>query len=96
MLVSNVGIRRILTVQIIKKNEYGSIKLNLKKLMDEKNISINAMSRYAKIRYETVRKYYNDDCFWYDAEILAKLCYVLECDISDLLMYNEVKIAQNV
>lgn len=83
-------------MKVIKKNEYGIIKLNLKKLMDDKNISISAMSRYAKIRYETVRKYYNNDCVWYDADSLAKFCYVLECNISDLLMLDEVKIVQNV
>ncbi len=83
-------------MQIIKKNEYGSIKLNLKYLMDKKNISINTMSKYANIRYETVKKYYNNECFWYDSNILAKFCYVLECEIDDLLVYEDTKMLQKV
>lgn len=83
-------------MQVIKKNEYGSIKLNLKYLMDKKNISINTMSKYANIRYETVKKYYNNECFWYDSDILAKFCYVLECKVDDLLVYEDNKILQKV
>ena len=83
-------------MQIIKKNEYGSIKLNLRYLMDKKNISINTMSKYANIRYETVKKYYNNECFWYDSNILAKFCYVLECEIDDLLVYEDTKMLQKV
>lgn len=79
----------------IKTNEYGSFRLALKELMDEQNISINEMSRYAKVRYETVRKYYNNDCYWYDAEILAKFCYVLECNINELLIYESTITLQN-
>lgn len=83
-------------MQVIKKNEYGSINLNLKYLMDKKNISINTMSKYANIRYETVKKYYNNECFWYDSDILAKFCYVLECKVDDLLVYEDNKILQKV
>ncbi len=79
----------------IKANEYGGFRLALKELMDDKDISINEMSRYAKVRYETVRKYYNNDCYWYDAEILAKFCYVLECNINELLIYESKKTLQN-
>ena len=64
--------------------------------MDKKNISINTMSKYANIRYETVKKYYNNECFWYDSDILAKFCYVLECKVDDLLVYEDNKILQKV
>lgn len=79
----------------IKKNEYGSFKLNLKQIMDKQHVSINEMSRYAKVRYETVRKYYNDDCYWYDGDVLAKFCYVLECNIGDVLIYQAPNTLQN-
>lgn len=62
--------------------------------MDKNNISINEMSRYANIRYETVRKYYHNDCYWYDSEALAKFCYVLGCNIGDLLKYEPQKTLQ--
>ena len=63
--------------------------------MDDKMITINEMSRFAKVRYETVRKYYNNDCYWYDGVTLAKFCYVLECDINQLLIYEPSQTIQN-
>ena len=63
--------------------------------MDDKMITINEMSRFAKVRYETVRKYYNNDCYWYDRVTLAKFCYVLECDINQLLIYEPSQTLQN-
>lgn len=54
------------------------------------------MSRYSNVRYEIVRKYYNDESFWYDGDALAKFCYVLECEIDDLLVYKSAKKLQNV
>lgn len=69
-------------MKLIRTNEYGCVNLNLKNLMDNQNISINRMSRSAKLRYEIVRKYYNNENFWYDREALAKFCYVLNCNIN--------------
>ena len=83
-------------MRIVGTNDYGKIKLNLKKLMDEKNITIKNMSRYSNVRYEIVRKYYNNESFWYDGDALAKFCYVLECEIDDLLVYESAKKLQNV
>lgn len=40
------------------------------------------MSKSAKLRYEIIKKYYNDENFWYDHEALAKFCYVLNCNIN--------------
>lgn len=73
----------ILTLKLVRINEYDCVNLNLKNLVDSQNISINKLSRSAKLRYEIIKKYYNDENFWYDHEALAKFCYVLNCNINN-------------
>jgi len=56
--------------------------------MDEKDISINRMAELANVQYRIVKKYYEQKSIRIDLEILAKFCYILECDISDILCYQ--------
>lgn len=56
--------------------------------MDEKNIHIYKLSRLTGLKYDVIRRYYNNQITKYDAIVLSKLCYVLNCSISDLLKYE--------
>lgn len=76
-------------MEVCCNKSYGYIKVNLKDIMDEKNITINQMSRLSKLRYETVRKYYKEEVYLLDIDVLTKFCYFLDCEIDDLLVYNK-------
>lgn len=71
--------------------DYGRIKNNLKKIMKEKDISIYNLSRMTNTKYEIVKSYYNDDLYQYSKEILAKFCYVLDCELSEIIIYEKSK-----
>lgn len=73
--------------------DFGTIKLKLKlnELMDKKNISISTMSKLANIKYEIVKKYYYGENYAFTSEILAKFCYILDCEIDDILIYETSK-----
>lgn len=73
------------------RTNFGDVKLKLKELMDEKGISINTMSRFSNIKYETVKKYYYGENYALTREILAKFCFILNCNIDDLLVYEVQK-----
>lgn len=75
---------------------FGSIIINLKDIMDEKKISINQMSKLANLRYETVRKYYYNEVYLLDVDVLSKFCYFLDIDISTLLTYKYENINEKV
>lgn len=60
---------------------------NLKKVMDEKNVSIYQICRLTGLKFEVVKKYYNNTITRYDSEVVAKLCFVLECDSGDIISY---------
>ena len=62
--------------------------LNLNELMDKKGISISTMSKLANVKYEIVKKYYNGENYAFTSEILAKFCYILDCEIDDILIYE--------
>ena len=70
---------------------FGNVKLKLNELMDEKNISISTMSKLANIKYEIVKKYYYGENYAFTSEILAKFCYILDCEIDDILIYEGSK-----
>ena len=74
--------------EIDYKTNFGNVKLKLNELMDKKGISISTMSKLANVKYEIVKKYYNVENYAFTSEILAKFCYILDCEIDDILIYE--------
>lgn len=70
----------------IKK--YGHIEINIKPIMDKKNISRNALARAINARFEVIDKWYNGRVEKIDADVLARICYVLECSPADIIIYK--------
>ena len=73
---------------VLWDTEYGKIKCRLKKVMKLTNMSIYQLERITGIKYDVLKRYINDDIVRYDGSVLAKLCYCLNCEISDLLQYE--------
>lgn len=69
-------------------NQYGSITINLKEIMDSRNISRNALARAINTRFEVIDKWYHGNVEKIDTDILARICYVLECSPSDIILYK--------
>lgn len=77
--------------EIYTINEYGHIKLNLKEIMDKRNVSRNTLARSINARFEVIDKWYNGHVEKIDLDVLARICYVLECSPSDILIYELTK-----
>ena len=60
-------------------------KSRLKIILDERGISIRKCAELANLKFETVRKMYNDEAKQYQRDTLGSLCKALNCEISDLL-----------
>ena len=69
--------------------DYGVISCHLKEVMKEKRVSIYKLSFASNIKYEIIKRYYDNKVLRYDTDILAKLCFCLECDLSSLLKYEK-------
>lgn len=72
-------------------NDYGSVVIVIKKIMDEKHISINTLSMLTKVKYDIVKKYYYNENYGCNLEVLAKFCYILDCNIADIMVYEPAK-----
>lgn len=76
---------------IIVFKDYGEIKFDIKTIMDSKNITINQVVIKTGLHYKVVKKYYEGLAERYDKEVLAKICYVLDCDLNDIMCYKRPK-----
>ncbi len=74
--------------EIYTLNQYGSIEINLREIMDKKNITRNALARAINTRFEVIDKWYSGHVEKIDADVLARICYVLECTPADIIIYK--------
>lgn len=70
-------------------NQYGKIIIDIKSIMDEKHISRNMLARSINARFEVIDKWYNGHVEKIDADVLARICFVLECTPGDIIRYIE-------
>ena len=75
--------------KIISINNYGSIHISLKSIMDERGITRNALARAINTRFEVVDRWYEGHVEKIDTDVLARICYVLECTPEDILSYEK-------
>ncbi|MBQ8546515.1 MAG: helix-turn-helix transcriptional regulator [Clostridia bacterium] len=66
---------------------YGTIKIKLKELLEERGLSKNKFSHKAEMERSQINNYCNNKITRLDTDVLARICTVLECDISELLKF---------
>ena len=71
--------------------EYGAIRIKLNEIMQEKNVSMNQLSFRTEMQRTQLRNYRDNKIQRLDIDILKRLCYVLECDLHDLIEYTSPK-----
>ncbi len=69
--------------------DYGKVEITLKEVLDKKGISRNKLSVMIAVNYDLVNRYYNNRVIRVDIDIIARMCYVLDCDINDILKYKK-------
>ena len=74
--------------QVMSINDYGRIRITLKQIMAEKKMSRNALARAINARFEVVDKWYDGHIEKIDADVLSRICYVLECNPGDIIKYD--------
>lgn len=65
------------------------VKSNLKKILDERNISIRQLASMTDLKFETLRRLYNDDTKQYQRDTIGRICEILEIKIGDILVLIE-------
>lgn len=67
---------------------YGKISINLKDLIEEKGITRYRLAKLADTRFEVVEKWCSGTVERIDSDVLARFCYVLDCEITDIIKYD--------
>lgn len=68
---------------------YGKVEIVLKTLLDKKGISRNKLSTMIAANYNLVNRYYNNKVIRIDLDIIARMCYALNCEVNDILKYKK-------
>ncbi len=75
---------------IINIKDYGKIKIKLSEVMDRKGITRNKMRTLTGSKYEVIDRYYKaTNVERIDLDFFARACFVLDCNIQDLLEYEK-------
>lgn len=75
------------TVLTIK--EYGKIKVCLKELLNEKEITRNYLAKRVDTNFEVIDKWCKGNVERMDLDLLARVCYVLGCEPADIIKYDK-------
>jgi len=69
-------------------DEYGCVKVKLSEVLRNKGITRNKLSVLTGIKYDVINRYYKADKIeMVDLDFIAKVCFVLDCTVPDLLEY---------
>ena len=71
--------------------EYGTIKIKLKELLEKKGLSKNKLSHRAEMQRTQINNYCNNKVTRLDTDVLARICSVLDCKIEDILEYVPIE-----
>ncbi len=69
--------------------DYGNIHFDIKRIMKKKNISKTQLAKLTGLHHQIIDRYYNDNVTRFDKDILAKLCFVLNCELEDIIHYEK-------
>jgi len=73
---------------ILWDTKYGQINCKLKNYLEKHHISMYHLERITGIKYDVLKRYYDNQIIKFDGSVLARLCYSLNCENNDLLQYE--------
>lgn len=74
---------------VLLLKDYGHVDIRLKELLDKAGMTRNALADAIGSNFEVVNKWYSGALGKIDADVLARICYVLQCRVEDLIVYRE-------
>lgn len=69
------------------KNNYGTIRIKLAEVAYSKNLSKNNIMKRADMQRTQLNHYYRNEISRIDIDVLARLCFALNCNVEDILEF---------
>lgn len=73
---------------IVLIKDYGTISITLKREIDARGITRNQLARAVNTRFEVIDKWCKGNVEKIDADVLARICFVLKCSVKDIIEYH--------
>lgn len=73
---------------VVSTNSYGSVSIHLKELIEQRGITRYRLAKLADTRFEVVEKWCSGTVERIDSDVLARFCYILGCQITDIIQYH--------
>lgn len=71
--------------------DYGDIYFDIKSIMKKRNITKTQLAKRIGLHHQIIDRYYNNRIVRYDKDVLARICYILDCSLSDIMHYEKPK-----
>ena len=65
------------------------VRLTIDRLLKERGITRYELAKRTDIKFQTIYRYYKNRVIRYDSYILDRICKVLECNVCDILEYED-------
>jgi len=69
--------------------DFGRVIFKIDEVLEEKNISKNKLEKEANLQRTQLNSYCNNKVKRLDLVTIAKICYVLDCEIEDIMEYEK-------
>ena len=73
---------------IVNLSSYGKVSIHLKELIEMRGITRYRLAKLADTRFEVVEKWCSGAVERIDTDVLARFCYILDCEITDIIQYH--------
>ena len=67
--------------------DFGQVVFKINQVLEDKNISKNKLEKEASLQRTQLNSYCNNKVKRVDLATIAKICYVLDCEIADIMEY---------
>lgn len=74
---------------VVNLGTYGNISIHLKEMIERRGITRYRLAKLADTRFEVVEKWCSGTVERIDSDVLARFCYILDCNISDIIRYEQ-------
>ena len=72
-------------------SDYGVVKMNIEELLEKAGISKNKICKDLDLPRPNFSKYCRNQFQRIDANLIAKLCFYLDCTVDELIKYEHPK-----
>ena len=71
--------------------DYGHVEVLIDAMLCKRKMSKNVLAEKANLQRTQLNSYCNNKIKRIDFEVLSRICYVLECDVHEILRYSNPK-----